>query len=82
MLSDVLVPILNARTQRPEALDDYERALDRLSEATKHVDVMIPGHGGVAEGPEIAARFAADRAFLDALRRGEEPADERFGPRG
>ena len=53
----------------------YEAALDRLGEAAGHVDVVVPGHGAVAEGPEVAARLAADRAYIDALRRGEEPVD-------
>ena len=39
---------------------------------------MVPGHGAVAEGPEVAARLAADRAYIDALRRGEEPVDARL----
>ena len=56
----------------------YETALDRLGEAARHVDVVVPGHGAVAEGPEVAARLAADRAYIDALRRGEEPVDARL----
>jgi hypothetical protein len=32
----------------------------------------------VAQGPEVAARLAADRAYIDALRRGVEPADPRL----
>jgi glyoxylase-like metal-dependent hydrolase (beta-lactamase superfamily II) len=79
MLSDVLVPIFDPR--RPDQLDTYAAALDRLGEAAKHVDVVVPGHGAVAEGPEVAARFATDHAYIDALQRGEKPADERFGPR-
>ncbi|MEU4250635.1 MBL fold metallo-hydrolase [Amycolatopsis sp. NPDC026612] len=80
MLSDVLIPLLDPR--RPDGQPAaYRAALDRLEEATRHVDVVIPGHGAVAEGPEVAARFAVDRAYLDALRRGEEPADERWGKR-
>jgi glyoxylase-like metal-dependent hydrolase (beta-lactamase superfamily II) len=80
MLSDVLVPILDPRrSDQPAA---YEAALDLLERAVEHVDVVIPGHGTVAEGVEVAARFSADRAFLAALRRGEEPVDPRFGPRG
>jgi len=78
MLSDVLIPILDAR--RPGQVDAYEAALDRLGEAARHVEVLVPGHGAVAEGPEVAARFAADRAYMDALRRGTEPADARLGP--
>jgi glyoxylase-like metal-dependent hydrolase (beta-lactamase superfamily II) len=76
MLSDVLIPLLDAR--RPGQLEAYETALDRLGEAARRVDVLVPGHGAVAEGPEVAARFAADRAYLDALRRGVEPVDARL----
>ena len=80
MLSDVLIPLLDAR--RADQVGAYETALDRLGEATRHVDVVVPGHGAVAEGPEVAARLAADHAYIDALRRGEEPVDARWGPRG
>jgi hypothetical protein len=41
---------------------------------------VVPGHGAVATGPEVAARLAADLAYIDALRRGEEPVDTRLGP--
>ena len=78
MLSDVLIPLLDAR--RPDQVGAYETALDRLDEAARHVDVVVPGHGAVAEGPEVAARLAADHAYIDALRRGEEPVDPRLGP--
>jgi glyoxylase-like metal-dependent hydrolase (beta-lactamase superfamily II) len=80
MLSDVLVPILDRH--QSDQLDVYAAALDRLGEAARHVNVVVPGHGAVAEGPEVAARFAVDRAYIDGLRRGEQPADARFGPRG
>jgi glyoxylase-like metal-dependent hydrolase (beta-lactamase superfamily II) len=73
MLSDVLIPLLDPR--RPGQVDAYETALDRLGEAARHVDVVVPGHGTVAEGAEVEARLAADHAYIDALRRGEEPAD-------
>jgi hypothetical protein len=59
-------------------VDAYATALDRLGDAARHVDVVVPGHGSVAEGPEVAARLAADRAYLDALRRGEDPVDARL----
>ena len=76
MLSDVLIPILDPR--RPDQVGAYETALDQLDEAVRHVDLLVPGHGAVAEGPEVAARLAADRAYIDALRPGEEPADARL----
>ncbi len=76
MLSDVLIPLFDPRQE--EQLDAYESALDRLGEAVGRVDVMIPGHGAVAEGPEVRARLEADRAYVDALRRGDEPTDARL----
>jgi glyoxylase-like metal-dependent hydrolase (beta-lactamase superfamily II) len=76
MLSDVLIPLLDPR--RPGQVDAYEAALDRLGEAARHADVLVPGHGSVATGAEVAARLDADRAYVDALRRGEEPVDARL----
>jgi glyoxylase-like metal-dependent hydrolase (beta-lactamase superfamily II) len=76
MLSDVLIPMLDPR--RPGQVDAYATALDRLGEAARHVDVLVPGHGAVAKGAEVAARLAADRAYIEALRRGEEPVDARL----
>ncbi|WP_407343878.1 MBL fold metallo-hydrolase [Pengzhenrongella phosphoraccumulans] len=76
MLSDVLIPLLDPR--RPDQVEAYETALDLLGVAARHVDVIVPGHGTVATGPEVAARLAADRAYLDALRGGTEPVDARL----
>ncbi len=76
MLSDVLIPMFDPH--RPDQLHAYETALDRLAEAARHVEVVVPGHGAVGHGPEISARLAADRAYLDALRRGVEPVDARL----
>jgi glyoxylase-like metal-dependent hydrolase (beta-lactamase superfamily II) len=76
MLSDVLIPMLDPR--RPDQVSAYETALDRLDEAARHVEVVVPGHGAVAKGAEVAARLAADRAYVDALRRGGEPVDARL----
>jgi glyoxylase-like metal-dependent hydrolase (beta-lactamase superfamily II) len=77
MLSDLLIPLLD---RRPGQVSAYESALDRLGEAARHADVVVPGHGAVARGPQVAARLAADHAYIDALRRGRDPADPRLGP--
>jgi glyoxylase-like metal-dependent hydrolase (beta-lactamase superfamily II) len=79
MLSDVLIPLLDPRQSDQSAT--YLAALDRLEEAVRHADAVIPGHGSVARGAEAAARIAIDRAYLEARDRGEQPEDERFGPR-
>lgn len=76
MLSDVLIPLLDVR--QDDQVSAYETALDRLDEASGHVDVVVPGHGAVARGPEVTARLAADHAYVDALRRGEDPVDARL----
>src|SRR3954469_8788813 len=77
MLSDVLIPLFDPR--QDDQLSAYETALARLDEAAAQVDVVVPGHGAVAHGPEVSARLAADHAYIDALRRGEEPTDARLG---
>jgi glyoxylase-like metal-dependent hydrolase (beta-lactamase superfamily II) len=76
MLSDILIPLLDGR--QDDQVGAYTTALDRLQEAARDVDVVIPGHGTVASGAEVAGRFTADRAYIDALRRGEEPVDARL----
>ncbi len=78
MLSDVLIPLLDPG--QPDQVGAYETALDRLGEVVGRVDVVVPGHGAVAEGPEVASRLAADHAYVSALRRGAEPVDARLGP--
>jgi glyoxylase-like metal-dependent hydrolase (beta-lactamase superfamily II) len=76
MLSDELVPMFDPR--QSGQLDTYTNALDTLEEAAGQVWVVVPGHGAVAEGSQVADRFAADRAYLDAIRRGAAPVDVRL----
>jgi glyoxylase-like metal-dependent hydrolase (beta-lactamase superfamily II) len=76
MLSDVLIPLFDPR--QDDQMGAYESALGRLTEIAGQVEVMVPGHGAVARGPEVAARLAADRAYIEALRRGVESDDPRL----
>jgi glyoxylase-like metal-dependent hydrolase (beta-lactamase superfamily II) len=76
MFSDELIPMLDPR--RPGQLAAYEAALERLGEVIDRVEVLIPGHGSVARGPEVAARFEQDRAYVAALRRGDDVQDVRL----
>ena len=76
MLSDVLIPIFDPFQE--DQVGAYETALDRLGDAAANVDVVVPGHGAPAKGPEVAHRLAADRTYIDGLRRGEDPPDARL----
>lgn len=81
MLSDVEVPLVD--TQDPDPVGTYRAALDLLEEAARDARVLVPGHGSPAAGrPAVARRFAADRAYLDALERaasdGRPVADARL----
>jgi glyoxylase-like metal-dependent hydrolase (beta-lactamase superfamily II) len=76
MLSDVLIPLFDPF--QTDQLGAYEEAFDLLDEAVRQVDVVVPGHGAVANGEEAASRLAADRAYITALERDDEPVDTRL----
>ncbi len=78
MLSDVEIPLLD--TEAVDQCSTYLAALDLLEHLTKDVDVLVPGHGTVARGDEIAARIAADRSYVESIAHGLEPRDPRIGP--
>lgn len=85
MLSDTEVPLLGVG---PGAVADYRRGLAVLGRAVSAhgIRVVVPGHGAPAVGAgEIAARFEADGAYLDALlaraAQGPDPADGAIDPR-
>ena len=42
------------------------------------VEIVVPGHGHVGDGPEFRRRVAADRAYLDAVAAGADIPDERL----
>jgi glyoxylase-like metal-dependent hydrolase (beta-lactamase superfamily II) len=84
MLSDVLIPMLDLNGTA-DPIEDYLTALRLLEGVTGDVDILIPGHGSVggAEegGPDpIRARIDQDRAYVLALRDGQDPSDPRIGP--
>jgi glyoxylase-like metal-dependent hydrolase (beta-lactamase superfamily II) len=80
MLSDVLVPMLDVSAADP--IGDYLAALRLLEAAADDVDVVIPGHGSVADTQQARARIELDRAYLQALRDGHAPDDPRIEPSG
>jgi len=78
MLSDILVPILNAMS--PDPIGDYLAGLQVIEDATAGVELVIPGHGSV--GHDLRARIAQDRSYIEALRDRREPDDPRLSRAG
>jgi glyoxylase-like metal-dependent hydrolase (beta-lactamase superfamily II) len=77
MLSDVLIPMLDLNGAA-DPIEDYLIAL-RLLEGVADVDVVIPGHGSVGGADQVHARIDQDRAYVHALRDGQDPSDQRVG---
>lgn len=80
MLSDVLVPMLDDERDDNDPVEDYLAALRLLEGVAGEVDVVVPGHGSVGGAGEVRARIALDRAYVHALRDGDDPDDPRIGP--
>ncbi len=78
MLSDILVPILNAMS--PDPIGDYLAGLQAIEDAAAGVQVVIPGHGSV--GHDLRARIEQDRAYVLAVRDRREPDDPRLARPG
>jgi glyoxylase-like metal-dependent hydrolase (beta-lactamase superfamily II) len=79
MLSDVLIPMLDL-TGPADPIGDYLTALSLIEAEARDALVIVPGHGSVGGGEQIRARIDRDRAYLRAVRDGQEPADPRVGP--
>ena len=79
LLSDVLIPMLDLNSAA-DPIEDYLTALRLLEAVADEVEVVIPGHGSVGSAGQTHARIDHDRAYLHALRDGEDPSDARVGP--
>ena len=81
MLSDVEVPLLDLKSGAPDPFRDYQRGLTRLEHVQERgCRVLVPGHGAVATGENVATRFFRDRSYLHALRHPEPVPDPRLDP--
>jgi len=79
MLSDVEMPLLDPKGN--DQCKEYLAALDELEMVCEAgVTTVIPGHGSVAHGAGIHLRIELDRAYIQALQAGADPADPRIGP--
>jgi glyoxylase-like metal-dependent hydrolase (beta-lactamase superfamily II) len=80
MLSDVFIPMLDDWTSTNDPIEDYLIGLRLLEGVADNVDVLIPGHGSVGGADQVRARIDQDRAYVQALRDGDDPDDPRIGP--
>jgi len=80
MLSDVFIPMLDNFTSTNDPIEEYLVGLQLLEGVADDVDVLIPGHGSVGGAGQARARIELDRAYLHALRAGEDADDPRIGP--
>ena len=80
MLSDVFIPMLDNWTSTNDPIEEYLDGLRLLEGVADDVDVVVPGHGSVGGAGSVRARIELDRAYVRALRAGDEPDDPRIGP--
>ena len=79
MLSDVLVPMLDLHGSN-DPVEDYLVGLRALEDVADDVRVVVPGHGSVGGADQVRTRIELDRAYVHALRDGDDPEDPRLGP--
>jgi glyoxylase-like metal-dependent hydrolase (beta-lactamase superfamily II) len=78
MLSDILIPFLDVEAADP--LGDYLAALNLFEEVADDVIAVVPGPRSVGGARQLRSRIDQDRAYIHALREGEEVEDPRVGP--
>ena len=69
-LSPVEIPVLSPGGNAAA----YIATLNRLEPLVEQADHVVPGHGGPIDGTQALAILREDRAYLEALARGEDPA--------
>jgi hydroxyacylglutathione hydrolase len=79
MLSDVEVPLLGLADPHPISAYADGLALLRLLLDRGDVDVVVPGHGSVADLSEARRRLRLDEAYLVGLAAGRPVSDPRLG---
>jgi glyoxylase-like metal-dependent hydrolase (beta-lactamase superfamily II) len=69
-LSPVEIPMLSDGG----SIAAYIATLNRLERLVEQADHVVPGHGGPIDATQALAILREDRAYLEALARGEDPA--------
>ena len=78
MLSDVFIPMLDVSAADP--IEDYLAALRLFDGVAADVEAVVPGHGAVGGADELRIRIDLDRAYVDAIPKGQPISDPRIGP--
>ena len=52
----------------------YLATLNRLEPLVEQADHVVPGHGGPIDGTQALAILREDRAYIEALIQGDDPA--------
>jgi glyoxylase-like metal-dependent hydrolase (beta-lactamase superfamily II) len=78
MLSDVLIPMFDL-SGAADPMEDYLAGLRLLESVAGDVELVVPGHGSIGSGDQVRARIDLDRAYVEAVRAGEEVSDPRIG---
>ncbi len=73
MLSDLFVPMLDNFTGTNDPVEEYLVGLRLLADVAGDVEVVVPGHGSVGRADQVRARLELDRAYVQALRDGQDP---------
>jgi len=74
------MPFLDLEAADP--IEDYLAALPLFEAVAGEVDLVVPGHGSVGRADELRRRIDQDRAYVEAVRDGVDPADARLDPSG
>ena len=69
-LSPVEIPMLSDGG----SIAAYIATLNRLEGLVEQADHVVPGHGGPIDSSQALAILREDRAYLEALAAGEDPA--------
>jgi glyoxylase-like metal-dependent hydrolase (beta-lactamase superfamily II) len=69
-LSPVEIPMIHENG----SVAAYIATLGRLEPLVEQAEHVVPGHGGPIDATQALAILREDRAYLEALARGEDPA--------
>src|SRR5919112_367497 len=70
---DYLSPVEIPMIHESGSVAAYIATLNRLEPLVEQAEHVVPGHGGPIDGTQALAILREDRAYLEALKAGEDP---------